>query len=105
MSINEEDYMELVRAFLSGALDLDIFPEKDRELLDVLMAAERQCDELYEQAYQAKCRLFERLHSDEDPDVNCIYENIADAALQYAKTAFECGMIFARIHPEEAAGG
>ena len=67
----------------------------------MLMRTEQRYDQLYEQAYTAKSRLFQRLHAEEDGDVTCIYENLMDIAAQMSMAMFDSGVQYARRFPEE----
>lgn len=67
----------------------------------MLIQTEQRCDQLYEQAYRAKSRLFQRLHVEEDLDVNSLHDNLMFVVTQMAMAMFESGVRYARCFPEE----
>ncbi len=103
MELKESDFKDCILAFLSGGCEPGALQEMlkgEQKHLNRLIAVEAQCDELYSQAYQAKGRLFQRLHSDKDADVTCIFENLMGIASQMAMAMFDSGVAYARSNPE-----
>lgn len=66
----------------------------------MLIQTEQRCDQFYEQAYRAKSRLFQRLHVEEDLDVNSLHDNLIFVATRMAMAMFESGVRYARSFPE-----
>lgn len=54
------------------------------------------CEKLYQQIYEAKCRLCDRLNTDEDPDVesvlDCFWELNRELCLQMYRLGAERGV-------------
>lgn len=101
MDVNDMEFINLVYDLMIGAIDPEKHPAGELEKIKDLFQSGSRCDRLYEQAYQAKCRLFDRLHSDEDPDVTCIFENLMSIAEEFSKNMFYYGAYFAQ-NPEDA---
>lgn len=103
MTINEENCRSSIFAFLNGAMELhqlEGVSADQKDYVDMLIRTERRCDQLYEQVYSARRRLFQRLHAEEDLDVNCIYESLMLIASQMAMAMFESGVQCAHSFPE-----
>ena len=93
MTINEENYRSSVFAFLNGAIEL-------KQLEGGPIDQKDYADMLIQTAYRAKSRLFQRLHVEEDLDVNSLHDNLMFVATQMAMAMFESGVRYARSFPE-----
>ena len=62
-------------------------------LLKNLFGEGSECDELYEEAYAAKMRLNQRLGTEDDSDVECIFRNMGRVMHIIAMGMFDYGFV------------
>ena len=55
-------------------------------------AGDKRCAQLYEQVYQARLRLAEKLGRDEDEDVEAVMNGMNEIARVIGYRMFECGL-------------
>lgn len=58
-------------------------------------AADSYCDRLYNNAWEARQRLCQRLQVEEDPDLELIFDNFCDITSYLCRRMYEYGMKFA----------
>ena len=62
-----------------------------------------RCAELYEEIYQAKMRLCERLGTEEDPDVELLISNFFDITRELSMKMFRYGQQFPKCIASNAS--
>ena len=86
--INKEKVYDL----MTGSLVLDNLEESD--LIEDEFATGMPCEQLYQEVYEAKCRLCSRLDVDEDSDVELIIDNLLNIGRRLSMKMFEYGSLY-----------
>ncbi|MCD8379135.1 MAG: hypothetical protein LUC95_02160 [Lachnospiraceae bacterium] len=66
----DPEFRELIYHLLNGSLDLEHYPIPESQYVENLFDDGKECERLYSKAFDARERLYERLNSPDDKDVD-----------------------------------
>lgn len=96
-----EVWKEWIFDLMTDVVDTEQYPVEESKYVENIFAEGSTCEEAYQEVYEAKCRLCQRLGIQEDRDVECIIENLLDVAKQMSMKMFDYGVLFTSHSPVE----
>lgn len=97
MEKNSKEFKELVFELMNGSLVLEACSEPEKEIVkNEYEDSNSKCSLLYEKVFAANRRLCERLHVEEDDDVEIIISSLLEIAEYQCMKMYDYGMMFAK---------
>lgn len=94
MNENTEEFKKKIYHLMIGAFDLEHYPIKESEYVENEYKEGSFCDKAYQEVFDAKCRICERLGIDEDKDIELIINNLLDIGKHLAIKMYDYGVFF-----------
>lgn len=91
---DREEWKEAVFEMMNGTYDLERFPIEESMLIQDEFADGMCCEHMYEEVYQAKQRLYKRIGTTEDADVELIIANLQEIGHHLAMKMYDYGEKF-----------
>lgn len=93
---------EKVYALINGFWDLEHYPILEGALVENVFRPDEPCSKLYYEMCEARGRLYQRLGSEEDTDIDCIIDNMTEIMEIVSLKMFDYGVMFAPKYTESA---
>lgn len=96
MKSDKEEFKYLIYELLSGARNLEDYPVEESKIVRNEFEEGMFCSDAYEEVNVAKERLYEKLNTNEDKDIECIISNLLDIAEHLSMRMYDYGETYAR---------
>jgi len=93
---DRDEWKELVFDLINGNYDLEQYPMEESSFIGNEFAEGEFCERAYDVAYKAKQRLYKRLGTVEDEDVELIFTNLQAIGRQLSMKMYDYGEIFSK---------
>lgn len=97
------EWKEWIFALMTDAVYIERYPITEGSEIENLFAKGSDCDCAYEEVYEAKCRLCQRLGVQEDKDVEDIISNLLWIGKSMAMKMYDFGARFSSIPEKKEA--
>lgn len=94
MEKHSEMFKQRIFDLMNGSLDLESYPVAESELVKNEFEKGGVCERLYREVYDANRRICEKLHVEEDPDVELIIRNLLEIGEYQSMKMYDYGRIF-----------
>lgn len=98
MTNETEQFKEMLYYLMIGAFDLENYPMAESQYVENEYEEGNFCAIAYEEVFNAKLRICERLGIDEDNDVEIIINNLLDIGRHLSMKMYDYGVFFSS-HP------
>lgn len=95
-----EERKEIVYELMTGAWNLGRYPVKESRYVTDEFTPGNTCDKLYEQIHATAERICERLHSQDDRDVELLFMDFLSLERHLCMKMYEYGEFFAKLEEE-----
>ena len=91
---DREEWKEVVYDLMNGVYDLERYPMEESKVVQDEFATGMFCEQTYEDVYAAKQRLYKRLGTREDADVELIIAKLMEIGRHLAMKMYDYGEVF-----------
>lgn len=95
MGCTTEVWKEWIFELMTDAVNIEQYPVEESRYIENIFAEGSVCDNTYQEVYDAKCRLCQRLGVQEDEDVERIIIDLLTIGKYMSMRMFDYGVLFA----------
>lgn len=92
----KDDFKELVYDLMTGFYDLKKYPMEESTYIKDEFAEGKFCEQAYDAVYLAKQRLYKKLGTAEDADIELIIANLQEIGRHMAMKMYDYGEMFSQ---------
>lgn len=86
-----KEFKQLIYDLMNGVLDLQNHPVRESSIVTNEFEEDRYCGVMYQEAFDARQRLYQKLGTDDDVDVEFIINSYSDMTYKLCMDMFDCG--------------
>ena len=93
---NRDEWKDVVYELMNGNFDLERFPMEESNYIENEFEAGSYCDQIYEELYKAKQRIYKRMGKVQDNDIELIILDMLQICRHLSMKMYDYGEAFAQ---------